>query len=74
MVQGVWLRAGIGLRVGCGTGGLVYGVGQEGSDEGRVGWGTGGLGYGWVGVRDGGGQGSGCVWVGLVGKTGNGVM
>ena len=73
MVQGVWLRFGLGVRVGCGTGGLVYWVGNEG----RVGrdWGMVGLGYGWVGVRvgllrDGVGQegrdwGWGYGWTGL---------
>ena len=54
MVQGVWLRAGLGVGRVLGTGGLWYGwVGQEGRDEGRVdrGWGMVGLGYGWVRVR-----------------------
>ena len=45
VVQGVWLRAGLGVGRDWGTGGL-YGVGQEGRDEGRV-----GRDWGWVGVR-----------------------
>ena len=60
MVQGVWLRAGLGVgrigaRVGCGTG-WVY---EMGRDWGR---GTGGWAGIGVGVRVG-GQGLGCVRV-----------
>ena len=80
MVQGVWLRAGLGVGRDWGTGRVawVYGVGQKGRD------------WGWVGVRwVGGGRGmragigvcTGVLgeWVSLGygrfgGKTGNGVM
>ena len=66
VVEGVWLRAGLGVGRDWGTGGLWYGwvgcigwgkrvgmrAGWAGIGE-WMGWGTGGLGYGWVGVRNG---------------------
>ena len=53
MVEG-WVRGGQGLEYGWVVVrvGWVYGVAQEGRDEGRD-WGMVGLGYGWLGVRAG---------------------
>ena len=56
VVQGVWLRAGLGVSRDWGTGGLWYGwLGVWGGARGlELGWGTGGLAYG---------MGVGCVRV-----------
>ena len=63
VVQGVWLRAGLGVDRDWDTDGLGYGMGCMGCGK-REGMQAGqGLGYGWVVIRVGWGTGWG-VWVG----------